>query len=121
MIFYWANMKHRISKIIGIKEPSDGFTPEEEVISRRLSEYTVEGIYERLPTSRMKAVVALHFELGYTQELLANIFHVTQEQIALEVENIRKVLSFQRYKPHRICKTVRVEDMLKMLILLQQQ
>ncbi len=119
-MLYQENMKHRLSKILGIKEPDDGFTEEEEMIARTLSEYTVQDIYAKLPTSRMKAVVALHFELGYPQETIANIFHVSQEQIALEVENIRKVLRGDRYKPHQVLPTVRAEDLIQMIIQLQQ-
>ena len=69
--------------------PPDGFTPEEEQI---VATITVDHIYKKLPTSRMKAIVAMHFELGYPQEWVADIFNVTQEQIALDIRNIREIL-----------------------------
>ena len=69
--------------------PPDGFTVEEQQIIETI---TVDHIYKKLPTSRMKAIVAMHFELGYPQEWVADIFKVSQEQIALDIRNIREIL-----------------------------
>jgi len=105
-----------MDKVLGIAEPPDGFTPEEKVLLQLAGEHTVESIYAKLPTSRMKAVVAMHFELGYNQEMLARIFNVTQEQIALEIRNIQKVLLGKPYRPHKPKNVIRVEDLLSLCL-----
>lgn len=58
----------------------------------KLSDQTVETLYAKLPTTRLKAIAALHFELQYKQEVIGNILGVTQERIAQECAIIRNVL-----------------------------
>lgn len=41
----------------------------------------------------MKAIVALHFELGYDQEVVADVFKVSQERISQEIELVRCILA----------------------------
>lgn len=94
-------MKRAFSKVLGIKKPVDGYTDEEKLIVDLLCNSVVEEIYQKMPTSRMKAIVAMHFELGYDTYTLANIFGVTQPQIALDIRNIKKVLLGQPYKPQK--------------------
>jgi predicted DNA-binding protein YlxM (UPF0122 family) len=108
-------MKHPMSHRLQLIRPPDGMTPEEKEIERELGNAVVYSIYSRLPTTRMKAIVALHFECGYTQEDVAEIFGVTQEQIYLDILNIRKVLTGEKYKPQRQVSNVGIEDVMAML------
>lgn len=112
-------MKRDFPKVLGIKTPPDGMTDEEKVITNLLCNAVVDEIYTKLPTSRMKAIVAMHFELGYDQETLGRIFKVKQEQIALDIKNIKKVLLGKPYKPHKRKLKVSVEDLLSMAIMLK--
>lgn len=98
-------MKHPLAKVIGLQSPPDGYTPEESQLEKILGEESVATLYNKLPTSRMKAIVALHFELGYKQELVARVFGVSQPQIGQEIRYIKAVFlnrpfrSTSPYKP----------------------
>jgi predicted DNA-binding protein YlxM (UPF0122 family) len=103
-------------KKLQINDPSDGFTPEEEEILNTIGDKVLYQVYKKLPTSRMKAVVALHFECGYTQEQIARIFGVKQPMINQEIVNIRKVLKGDRYKPHRHQSDLSVNDVMELFM-----
>lgn len=109
-------MKRQMSQILGIRTPADGFTNDEKQIVDQLVNMSVSNIYAKLPTARMKAIVALHFELGYDQSCVADIFEVSQSQISQEIETIRKVLSGGKYRPHRQSRTIKPAFLLKMLM-----
>lgn len=85
-------------KFLRIQSPSDGLSEDERKIIESLFNLTVAQLYRKLPTHRMKTILALHFEAGYDQETIAEIFDVSQEQIALEVKNIRNILKGGEYK-----------------------
>lgn len=109
------------AQVVGLKQPQDGFTKEEETIYTLLTDHTIASLYAKLPTPRMKAIVALHFELGYPQTLVAEIFGVAQPTIVDEIELIRQVLKGRMYKPKKKPKQVKSEDLLKLMWLLGQQ
>ena len=113
-------MRSQRQGLLGIKNPPDGFTDEEETIKHLLFENTVHSIYAKLPTSRMKAIVALHCELGYTQEMVAKMFSVTQEQISQEIANVRKILKGKKYRPHKRKPVIEVKDLLNICLSLQR-
>ncbi len=126
-------MKQPIDQVIGIIVPPDGYTPEEQELSRLLGDHTVAHLYAKLPTSRMKAIVAMHFELGYDQELVAHVFGVSQAQISQEIKAIREVFLNRRHtgdirgtRPHvsRSKKTaagkITVKDLLEVCYLLSR-
>lgn len=114
-------MKRELSKRLGLKTPVDGLTEEEKQLADLIGNNVVETIYAKLPTARMKAVVALHFELGYDQETIGQMFGVRQEQIALDIRNIKKVLTGKSYHPHKPKVKLRVEDVMSMLMTLTTQ
>ena len=103
-----------MDQLLGINEPPDGFTDEEKVLVRLMGEHTIESLYGKLPTSRMKAIVALHFELGYSQELIGRMFRISQERVNQEVDNVRKILMGQKFKPHKEKVTISVPDLIKL-------
>lgn len=96
----------------GIQTPPDGMTDVEKSLSKVLFENTVQTIYAKLPTSRMKAIVALHFELGYTQDEVAEMFGVTQPRVKVEINNIRKILAGKKFRPHRKHNTISIHELL---------
>ena len=79
-------------KMKQLTNPTDGYNRDEKQIIQLLGEHTITELYTKLPTSRMKAIAALHFESGYKQEVLATIFNCTQERISQEVSIIKKLL-----------------------------
>jgi len=93
-----------------LKTPSDGFTKDEKQIARLLTEETVRSLYMKLPNSRMKAITALHFELGYPQQLVADIFGVSQPQIALDIANIKRIIKGGTYQKHRKLVKVKIGE-----------
>jgi hypothetical protein len=115
--------------VIGLKRPADGLTSVEKEIEKLLSIGTVETLYGKLPTSRMKFLVAAYWELNYNQQVLANILDVTQEQISYELAMIRKVFLDKPdhskygtpYKPRREKAIVSPAHVIKAAMLLSQQ
>jgi len=118
-------MKYRVSKLIGIQPPTDGFNEMEEQLAKVLAENTIQTLYAKLPTNRMKAIVALHFELGYPQELVADMFGVGQDQIAQDVRMVRKVMLGHKYQKHRGTgynqkpKTISLPDLFRVILAFQ--
>ena len=113
-------MRRQRQGLLGLNTPPDGFTEEERAIKHLLFENTVHSIYAKLPTSRMKAIVALHCELGYTQEMVARMFGVTQEQISQEIGNVKRILTGKRYRPHKRKPVIDVQDLLNICLALQK-
>lgn len=119
-------MRLPTNQVLGIKTPPDGFTDMEKALIEALGDHSVESLYAKLPTSRMKFIVAAHFELGYDQEVLARILGITQEMVHWEIDLIRKVLKNEPsrsrtgapYKPRRTKEKVDVEDILAMMVIL---
>lgn len=115
-----------MSKIIGFRTPSDGLTPEEKEIERLVGGQAVENLYAKLPTSRMKAIVAMHFELGYPQEVIASVFAVDQSRVAHEIRIIKKIFlnkgteKYNPYKPKKE-KLLGVDDLIRILMMLKDQ
>ncbi len=119
-------MKAKMSKIIGFRTPEDGLTPEEKQIELLVGTMAVENLYAKLPTSRMKAIVAMHFELGYPQQVIAAVFNVDQSRIAHEIRIIKKIFlnkDTEKYNPFkpRKPKALSVPEVIKMLMMLQDQ
>lgn len=108
-------MKHRISKILEFKTPPDGMTDEEKKIEKVLGDATIQVMYSKLPTARMKAITALHFELGYKQEVVAEIFGISQPAIVQELNVIRAILMGKRHRPHTNAMKLSVEDLLNII------
>lgn len=79
----------------------------------------------------MKFIVAAHYELGYTQEMLAEILGVTQASISLELKTIRDVFMGRSrrskhgkpYKPkdYRVRNVIKTEDLLHAFLILSRQ
>lgn len=114
-------MKHHLTRaLLGVQTPSDGFTEEEKKIIRVLGSNTIADLYSKLPTNRMKAIVAMHFELGYDQETLGKIFEVRQEQIALDIKMAKTVLMGKAYRPHKKKGTIRVSELIKLCMALKE-
>lgn len=113
-------MKHRISKILEFKTPSDGLTDEEKKIEKALGDATIQLLYSKLPTSRMKAITALHFELGYKQEVIAEMFGISQPAVVQELNIIRAILMGKKHKPHKATVRIGVEDVLSFITTYQQ-
>lgn len=110
--------------------PPDGLTPEEEMLQKAICDNTVYTLYQKLPTSRMKFLVAAHYELGYTQEMLAEILGMTQPAISQELKYIKDVFvgkssrskHGKAYNPRKMLvqPKPRVEDVMKALMVLTQ-
>ncbi len=113
-------MKYNVTGVLGLLEPADGFTDEEKELTRLLGEATIQQMYNKLPTSRMKFIVAAHFELGYSQELLAEMLGIKQASLNEEIQLIKKVLLGRPYRPHKPKGTIKVEDVFKMMMCLKQ-
>jgi len=97
---YQLNEPHRkIAKMVGIIEPPDGFTDEERVITRIISEDTVDTIYKKLPTTRMKAVAAM-LENGYPLDVIASIFDVSRPRISQEIKTIKLILGGKKQRTY---------------------
>jgi len=112
--------QRKLSTLTGVQSPPDGLTEEEKEIEKLLGVMTVENLYAKLPTSRMKAIVALHFELGYPQEVVADIFGVSQPRIAEEIANIKKVFLGRKFRPHKPKTKISVDQLLKLCLMLQE-
>lgn len=122
-------MNYKLLKRIGINEPADGYTAEEEKIAELLGEHTVQSLYAKLPTSKMKFIVAAHFELGYPQDLVAEMLSISQPTLSDHIGIIQKVLLGGEYKAFKSRKkstktpsgTVRTEDLLKFLMVMSDE
>lgn len=110
-------MKYRMSKALGLNTPPDGFTPEEVEIEAIIARETIESLYKKLPTYRMKFIVATHFDLGWPQELLADILGIKQPTLKEEIELIKMVILGYKYKPRKFKDQVTLENVLNMLTL----
>lgn len=111
---------------MGFRTPADGLTDEEKEIERLVGSHAVENLYAKLPTSRMKAIVAMHFELGYPQEVVASVFGVDQSRIAQEIKIIKSIFlgtGTNKYNPYkkRKPKEITVPDLIQLLLMLQEQ
>lgn len=113
-------MKYKAGSVIGIHTPIDGFTEEEKLLKRVIEEESLKTLYAKLPTSRMKFVVAAHYELGYPQELVAEILGIKQPSLQDEIQHIRRVLRGDPYKPKKKKAVVKIEDLMKLCLLLRQ-
>lgn len=105
---------------MGLGTPSDGLTDTEKALKSVIEQESLRTLYSKLPTSRMKFVVAAHYELGYSQELVADILGIKQPSLQDEIQHIRRVLSGQPYKPHKHKGYVRLEDVMKVILLLKK-
>ena len=105
-------MTPKTNKILGINPPPDGFNEEEDKIAKLVYEHTVESLYAKIPTARMKAIVAMHFELGYTQETVARVFGISQARVNEEIGNIRKVLMGKPFRPRKEKVRFKAEDLI---------
>jgi predicted DNA-binding protein YlxM (UPF0122 family) len=110
---------YRLGGVIGLKRPIDGYTREEIYLQRLLVYSTIDSLYRKLPTNRMKSIVAMHFELGYPQQIVAQIFDITQQTLADEIEVIKKILlnagKRTPKKPKKPLSAQQVERILEML------
>ena len=113
-------MKYNVTGVLGLTEPPDGYTPEEKELIRLLGDATIQALYAKLPTSRMKFIVAAYFELGYSQDIIAEILGIAQSTLAEEVELIRKIVLGKPYHPYRKKGTIKVEDIFKLMMCLKQ-
>jgi len=111
----------RAVRRLEIQTPPDGFTQEESMIARLMYENTIQTVYAKLPTSRMKAIVAMHFELGYTQEMIAEIFAISQERINEEIGNIKKILMGKPFRARREKPQIAIKDLISICMQLQRQ
>lgn len=105
---------------LGILTPSDGYTEEEKLLQKIITEESLKTLYNKLPTSRMKFIVAAHYELGYSQEIVAEILGIRQPSLQDEINHIRRVLRGNPYKPHKHKGTIKIEDLMKLCLLLKQ-
>lgn len=114
------NMKRSLINYLGIQQPIDGYTEEEKVLEKLLVETTVHSMYAKLPTNRMKFIVAAHFELGYPQELLSDMLGISQERIVVEIGNIRKILLGKPFKPYKQKGKISVDQLLELCMMLKE-
>lgn len=119
-------MNYKLLKRIGINEPSDGYTPDEEKIAELLADHTVQSLYAKLPNNRMKFIVATHFELGYPQDLVADMLGISQPSLSDQIALIQKVFLGKPYnsrnKPNKFKnKSIKSEDMFKFLVALSEE
>lgn len=112
-------MKPQIINYTGIQTPPDGLTDEEKILQRVLAEESILNLYDKLPTSRMKFIVAAHFELGYPQTLIAKMLDISQPRINKELENIRKVLENKPFRPYKRKGKVSIEKLLELCMMLR--
>lgn len=88
-------------------------------MEKLLADLTVQSLYAKLPTPRMKAIVALHFELGYSQELVAQMFGMKQPSLVDEIALIQRILLGKPYRPRRkVQPEAKREDVQKVLDIL---
>lgn len=66
----------------------------------------------------MKAIVALHFELGYPQELVAEMFDMKQPSLVDEIALIQRIILGKPYKPRSVKSSVRKEEIVRVMSLL---
>jgi hypothetical protein len=112
----------KMSEHMGFEYPSDGLTPEEKAIERTVAELSLHEIYGRLPNNKLKALVAMHFELGYPQDMLAKVFGVDQSMISRELEIVRMILKGKAYRPHKPkAAQVNMTQVMEVLLLLGQE
>lgn len=104
-------MKYKI-----IQDPTDGYSEEEKILKSVIEQESLKSLYKKLPTNRMRFVVAAHFDLGMSQELIADILGIKQPSLQDEIAHIRKVLSGQSYKPYKSRGVVKIEDVMKALM-----
>lgn len=109
-------MKYKFSAVIGMGTPSDGLDDTEKELQRVIQEESLKTLYSKLPTSRMKFVVAAHFDLGMSQQLVADILGIQQPSLQDEINHIKRVLSGKPYKPHKHKGTVKIEDVMKAIM-----
>lgn len=107
-------------KDLGVGTPDDGYSQLEKNLLSAITSEGIKGIYAKLPTSRMKFIVAAHFELGYPQEFVAEMLKIKQPSLQDEIKHIRRVLTGQPYRPHKHKGTITLEDLMKMVLLLQK-
>lgn len=107
-------MNYKTIKRAGINEPSDGFSELEKKLAEVLVENTVQSIYQKLPTERMKFIVAAHFELGYKQETVADILGVRQPTLVDEINLIRRILLGHKHTTKRK-RRIKKEDVIRFL------
>lgn len=74
--------------MISICEPSDGFTGMEKIFLKQ----EVIFMYRAISDPDTRFIVMAHFELGYTQHELAQIFQISQVAISQKIKNIQKAL-----------------------------
>lgn len=108
-------MKYKLSKVLGFGEPTDGLSDLEKQLEDVISNNTVQSLYAKLPTARMKFIVAAHFELGYTQEMLAEMLKVRQATLNEEIELIKMVVLGYNYKPRKFKDKFKSEDLLALM------
>ena len=111
-------MNYKTMRRVGINEPIDGFLDIERDLAILLAENTIYSLYNKLPTPRMKFIVAAHFELGYPQEDVAVMLGVSQPSLIDEINLIRRVLLGKPYRPRKTKRTIKQEELLKTLIYL---
>lgn len=107
-------------KYTNIATPQDGYDDTEKALKVLIEEESLRHLYNKLPTSRMKFVVAAHYELGYSQQIVADILGITQPSLQDEIKHIRKVLRGDPYKPHKYKGEVKLEDLMKWIHLMKQ-
>jgi predicted DNA-binding protein YlxM (UPF0122 family) len=110
--------------VIGkVVKPIDGLTPEEKKIIPQLGKLTVSRMYAKMPTNRLKAIMALYYECEYSQETIGEIFGINQSRVAQEIGLIKDILCgrvlitdmrFSRKK-------LKVEDVLSYLLVNRDQ
>lgn len=113
-------MKPNLNRLIITRAPKDGFTEEEVKIIEALSKLSISNLYGMFPTARMKAIVALHFELGYDQHTIAEMFNVTQGRISQEINMIKKILAGRKYKAVGKPTSIDLADLMRLAMMLSQ-
>lgn len=114
-------MNYKLARVVGIRRPKDGYTIEEQTLEKLLAESTIQSLYAKFPTARLKFIVAAHFELGYPQELVAEILGITQPTLVNDIALIQRILLGKPYKPRKTVAAIEVTDLLKVLLLLRNQ
>jgi len=114
-------MKYKLGSSIGMSTPSDGLDDTEKELKRTIEVEALRTLYNKLPTNRMRFVVAAHYELGYPQEFVAEILGITQPSLQDEISHIRRVLKGDPYKPYKKKASIKVADLMQWCLLMKQE
>jgi DNA-directed RNA polymerase specialized sigma subunit len=107
---------------LGMGTPSDGLLDEEKELQTIITRESLRRLYKKLPTFKMRFIVATHFDAGMSQEDVADIMGITQASLNdVYIRAIRRVLKGQPYKPQKHRPKVDLKVAMQHLLLLSEE